>query len=164
MPAPATVQGRALRGIAIFEAFKGVMVLAASFGLLSLLHHDVRHLAHELIAHLGMNPDGRYPTVLLHYADLLERADVQALVLLAVGYVVLRLIEAYGLWHNLAWGEWCGALSGMLYMPFEIHHFLHRPSAIGALVFVANGFVVGFLVLQLYRRRDTADEGASTRR
>lgn len=146
---------RALHGIALFEAFKGVAALAGSVGLLSLLHHDARHLAHELIAHLGMNPDGRYPLVLLHYADLLENANLRLLVFLAFGYVTVRLIEAYGLWNDLAWGEWVGALSGALYIPFEIHHSLHKPSMIGGAVLILNAVVVGFLAFQLYRRRST---------
>ncbi|QAU33064.1 DUF2127 domain-containing protein [Janthinobacterium sp. 17J80-10] len=152
------VDRRTLQGIALFEALKGIAVLAGSFGLISLLHHDVRHLAHELIAHLGMNPGGRYPTALLRYVDILENTDVRLLVLLSIGYAVVRLIEAYGLWHDLAWGEWVAAMSGALYVPFEISHFLHKPSVIGALVFVANVFVVGFLALQLYRRRSAASQ------
>jgi uncharacterized membrane protein (DUF2068 family) len=156
MHAPISANRRALHGIAMFEAFKGLAVLAGSFGLLSLLHHDVRRLAHELVAHLGMNPEGRYPVVLLHYADILASTDLRLLVTVAIGYAVMRLIEAYGLWKDLAWGEWVGALSGGLYIPFEIRHFFHQPSVIGALVFIANGFIVGFLVFQLHRRRRSA--------
>jgi uncharacterized membrane protein (DUF2068 family) len=156
MPARTAPHRRTLHGIAAFEAFKGIAVLAASLGLLSFMHHDVRHLAHELIAHLGMNPEGRYPLVVLHYADILANANLRFLVALAIGYVTVRLIEAYGLWNDLAWGEWVGALSGALYVPFEIIHFLHKPSIIGALVFLANAFVIGFLAFQLYGRRSAA--------
>jgi uncharacterized membrane protein (DUF2068 family) len=144
---------RTLRAIAIFEACKGIGVLVASVGLLSLLHHDVRHLAQEMIRHFGMNPDARYPSILMHYADVLEDANLRSLLLLAIGYIIVRLLEAYGLWNDLAWGEWLGALSGAIYIPFEIRHFMHKPSAIGAMVFVGNIFVVGFLAFRLYRRR-----------
>jgi uncharacterized membrane protein (DUF2068 family) len=47
---------------------------------------------------------------------------------LAIGYIVVRMLEAYGLWNERAWGEWLGALSGGLYIPFEIGHLVHRPS------------------------------------
>lgn len=152
---------RALRGIALFEAIKGLAVLAGSAGLLSLLHHDARHLVHELIAHLGMNPGGHYPMVLLHYADLLENANLRLLMLAALAYATLRLIEAYGLWNDLAWGEWVGALSGGLYIPFEIRHMIRNPSAVGGLVLMANVCIVGYLLIQLYRRRNAVSQSRS---
>lgn len=117
------------------------------------MHHDVRHLAIALIGRFGLDPDARYPSMLLHYADLLPGADVRLLLILALGYIVVRLLEAYGLWNDLAWGEWLGALSGGLYIPFEIEHISHRPSAINAAVLAANAVTVGFLAFQLWRRR-----------
>ena len=144
---------RTLRAIAVLEATKGIAALAAIIGVLDLMHHDVRHLAVELIGHLGFNPEARYPSILLHYADLLPNANVRALVLLALGYVLARLLEAYGLWNDRAWGEWLGALSGGLYIPFEAGHLMHRPSVISGVVLTGNAFLVGFLAFQLWRRR-----------
>jgi uncharacterized membrane protein (DUF2068 family) len=65
----------------------------------------------------------------------------------------MRLLEAYGLWNDRAWGEWLGALSGGLYIPFEFGHLIHQPSAISAAVLTGNVFTVSFLVFQLWRRR-----------
>jgi uncharacterized membrane protein (DUF2068 family) len=144
---------RALHAIAIFEAVKGLAALAAIIGVIDLMHHDVRHLAIDLIGRFGQNPEGRYASIILHYADLLPNADLRALTLLAAFYILLRLSEAYGLWNDLAWGEWLGALSGALYIPFEVKHLLTRPSFISATVFVGNLLVVAFLAFQLWRRR-----------
>lgn len=144
---------RALRTIALFEAFKGVAALAALVGVLDLMHHDVRRLALELIGHFGLNPDARYPSVMLHYAGLLPGADLRLLTLAACGYIVTRVLEAYGLWNDRAWGEWLGALAGGAYVPFEIGHFMHRPTIIGATVLAGNVAVVAFLAFQLRRRR-----------
>jgi uncharacterized membrane protein (DUF2068 family) len=149
-------RARTLHAIAMMEAVKGIAVLAASVGVLSLVHHDLRHLAHEMVRHLGMNPDAHYPLILLHYVDVLENANLRSLVLIAMGYAILRLSEAYGLWNDLAWGEWLGALSGGIYIPFEISHFIGKPSLIGGVVFVINAFIVGFLAFRLYRRRRSA--------
>jgi uncharacterized membrane protein (DUF2068 family) len=146
-------QRRALHAIAVFEAVKGIAALAAIAGVLDLMHRDVRHLAIALIGRFGLDPDARYPSILLHYAELLPGADVRLLVILALGYIVVRLLEAYGLWNDLVWGEWLGALSGGLYIPFEIEHIVHRPSAINAAVLAANVATVGFLGFQLWRRR-----------
>jgi uncharacterized membrane protein (DUF2068 family) len=144
---------RTLRAIAVFEAIKGIAALAVIVGVLDLMHRDVRHLAIELIGRFGWNPDARYPSILLHYADLLPDADVRSLVFLASGYILVRLLEAYGLWNDRAWGQWLGALSGGLYIPFEIRHLMHRPSVISAAVLAGNVFVVSYLVFQLWRRR-----------
>lgn len=152
---------RALHGIASFEAFKGIAVLAGSVGILSLVHHDVRHVVHELVAHLGMNPEGRYPSVLLQYADLLENANLRIIIAAALAYASLRFIEAYGLWNDLAWGKWVGALSGGIYIPFEVEHIIHKPSAIGGLVLTVNACIVGYLALQLYRQRDSMPPSSS---
>jgi uncharacterized membrane protein (DUF2068 family) len=143
---------RTLEAIAIFEAIKGIAAFAAVIGVLELMHRDVRHLALELIGHFGLNPDARYPEIILHYADLLPGANVRSLIALALGYVSVRMVEAYGLWNDRAWGEWLGALSGGLYIPFELTHMMRQPSIVNAAVLAGNIFVVGFLVFQLWRR------------
>ncbi|OZI37017.1 hypothetical protein CAL29_00825 [Bordetella genomosp. 10] len=152
-PKEVAIRRRAQRTIALFEALKGVGALAASIGLLSLLHHDLRKMVIDFIGHFGLDPGGRYPRTLLHYADVLQDTSVRLLVGLAAAYVVLRLIEAYGLWHDHVWGEWLGALSGAIYIPFEVRHLLHAPSAFAAAVVVANVLIVVFLGSQLWRRR-----------
>ena len=145
---------RTLRAIAVFEAIKGIAALAAVIGVFDLMHHDVRRLAMALIGRFGLNPDARYPSMLLHYADLLPGADVRSLAILAFGYILVRLLEAYGLWNDRAWGEWLGALSGGLYIPFEIGHLMHRASIVNGAVLAGNVFVVSFLAYQLWRRRN----------
>lgn len=145
---------RTLRAIAVFEGIKGIAALAGLIGVLDLMHHDVRHLAMELIGHFGLNPDARYPSILLHYADLLPHADVRSLVIIALAYAFGRLLESYGLWNDRAWGEWLGVLSGGVYIPFETAHLMHRPSVITAVVLAANVLMVIFLVHRLWRKRE----------
>ncbi|CAM3812637.1 DUF2127 domain-containing protein [Bordetella flabilis] len=156
VPAEVATRRRAQRLIALFEALKGIGALAASIGLLSLLHHDLRHMVEVMIGHFGLDPGGHYPMALLHYATLLQDTSVQALVMLATAYVALRLTEAYGLWKDRAWGEWLGALSGAIYVPFEVRHLLHRPSLLSAVVVLANVLIIAFLAWQLWRRRAPA--------
>ncbi|MFI4941135.1 MAG: DUF2127 domain-containing protein [Burkholderiales bacterium] len=156
IPKPLQAERRTLRSIAIFEALKGIVAIAASIGLLELLHRDIRHIALQLIGHLGMSPGARYPSILLHYADVLHDSDLQTFLLLTMCYASIRMVEAYGLWHEFEWAEWIGALSGAIYIPFEIHHIAHRPSVTGIVVFTINAFIVGFLAYQLWRRRALA--------
>jgi uncharacterized membrane protein (DUF2068 family) len=146
-------QRHTLHAIAIYEGVKGVVALAASIGLVGLLHHDLRRIASELIGHFGLDPERPFPALLLHYVDLLNSTNIRSLVLLALAYAVLRLAEAYGLWRDRPWGGWLGAASGGLYLPFEIYHLSHRLTWTGALVFVANLSMVAFLVTRMWRRR-----------
>jgi uncharacterized membrane protein (DUF2068 family) len=60
---------------------------------------------------------------------------------------------SYGLWHERGWGEWLGALSGALYVPFELRHLIHQPTVATALVIAADVVVVGFLAWQIWGRR-----------
>src|ERR1035437_7459953 len=108
---------RTLRAIAIFEATKGIAALAVVVGLIDLMHHDVKHLAIELIGRFGLNPGSHYPSLVLHYADLLPGANICYMVLLASGYILVLSLEVYGLWNGLVWGQFLGALSCGLYIP-----------------------------------------------
>jgi uncharacterized membrane protein (DUF2068 family) len=90
---------------------------------------------------------------LLHYADLLPDANVQMLVMLGVAYIALRWLEAAGLWFDKVWGEYLGALSGGIYIPFELVHLVHEVSLINAAVLVLNVITVAYLVYILWQRR-----------
>jgi len=144
---------RAMRAIAAFEAVKGIAALAAGIGLLSFVHHDIRHLALELIGHVGLSPYAKYPAVLLHYADMLHDANVRLLILGALAYVAIRLGEAWGLWYDRPWAQWLGAISGAIYVPFELRHLLDHPTIISALVLFGNVAIVVFLALRVWRQR-----------
>jgi uncharacterized membrane protein (DUF2068 family) len=144
---------RTVRAIAAFEACKGAIALAASLGLLSLLHHDLHRLAATLIGHVGLDPGAHYPAMLLDGVDQLGSANLKYLLLAAGGYVLVRFVEAYGLWKGRTWGEWLGALSGAVYVPFELRHLLHRPTLAAAAVIGINVAVVCFLGWQLWCER-----------
>ena len=122
-------------------------------GVLDLMHRDVRQLAMELIGHFGLDPGAHYPALLLHYAAVLSDINPVSLVMLGVVYITVRLLEGYGLWNDKAWAEWLAALSGLLYIPFELHHLLYRPSLVNAAVLASNVFVVAFMTYQLWIRR-----------
>jgi len=147
---------RALRAIALFEAFKGAVALAALLGVIDLMHQDAVALAMSLIGRFGLNPEAHYPSMLLHYANLLPDADMRSLVLLASAYMALRWAEALGLWLGQSWGEYLGALSGGIYVPFELKHFWHAPSLATAVVIALNLAIVAYLCHHLWQRHTTA--------
>jgi uncharacterized membrane protein (DUF2068 family) len=140
------------QAIAIFEVTKGMAALAGLIGVLDLLHRDVRAVVLTLIGRFGLDPEAHYPSLLLHYADLLPNTDVHMLVILVSAYIALRFMEATGLWLHKAWGEYLGALSGGIYIPFEVVHFVDEPSWMNAFIVALNAVIVAYLVYALWRR------------
>lgn len=149
----AALERQALHAIAGFEALKGVAALASALGLLRLMHHDLHHLASELIGHFGLDVHQHYPALLMEWADALNNTSMRSVLLLAMGYAAIRWLEAYGLWRNRAWGEALGAASGLVYVPFELRHLLHEPGWISLAVLLFNLGLVAFLLWRLRRRR-----------
>ncbi len=146
-PSPSPV----LHAIALFEAIKGLAVLAASLGLLSLMHHDLRALAYALIGHFHLDPDAHYPRMLLDEARWLQQANLREIVLFATAYAALSFTEAYGLWQDRRWAEGLAAGSGAIYLPIEISHLLHHPAWANACVLALNVVMVAYMVARLWR-------------
>lgn len=144
---------RAIRAIAVFEAFKGVAALIAGLGVLGLMHRDLHELALALLWRFHLNPDLHFPALLVHYADSLKSIDLRSLAPAALVYITIRWLEAYGLWYDKAWAEWLAALSGTFYIPFEVAHLMDRTTVVSAAVLLGNVLVVGFMLWQLWRRR-----------
>lgn len=146
----------ALKTVALIEAAKGVLVLLAGCGLLSLIHHDVQHFAEHLVRRAHLNPAAHYPHIFLALADKLTDAHLLLLAAGAGGYSLLRLVEAYGLWHARRWAEWLAALSGSFYIPFEIYE-LHKHASwltVGSLML--NIAVVTFMLYCMLRKKSRA--------
>lgn len=145
---------KTLEAIAAFEGLKGIAAIAASVGLLSLVHHDVRALAYALIGHFHLDPDAQYPRLLLDQATMLANANVRQAVLLAWAYAAIRLTEGYGLWKDRAWAEWLAAVSGAVYLPLELLHLVAHTTGINAIVLIGNVAVVAYMVFRLRLRRN----------
>jgi uncharacterized membrane protein (DUF2068 family) len=142
---------RALRAVAVMEAVKGLIVLAAGFGALALVHHDVRHVAESLVTRLHIDPERHYAGVFLDLAARVTDMRLWGLAVLALAYSVLRGVEAYGLWRNRRWAAWLGALGGAIYVPVEVYELWHKPGPVKAATLAFNVAVVAYLVWTLRR-------------
>src|ERR1700712_891978 len=116
-PPSAKGSRRALQVVALLEAVKGVIVFGAGFGLLALLHRDVRRIAESLVTRLHIDPDRHYAGIFLNAAAHVTDARLWGLAALALAYSVLRGAEAYGLWLDRRWASWLGAAGGAVYIP-----------------------------------------------
>ena len=148
---------RTLRGVAIFEAAKGLLVLLGGIGLFELIHHDVQKMAEQLIAHTHLNPANGYPRIFLDFTSKITDGKLFALASLAIAYALIRLAEAYGLWFERRWAQWLGAVSGGIYVPIEIYELFHQVSTIKFIALVANLAIVVFLGRRLAKQKTAVD-------
>jgi uncharacterized membrane protein (DUF2068 family) len=142
---------KGLRTVALLEAAKGTLVLFAGLGLFSLAHHDLQHLAERLVSHTHLNPAAHYPHIFLDLASQLTETRLWLLAAAAVGYSLVRFIEAYGLWHKRHWGQWFAALSGAFYVPFELAELYRHPDWLSGGALALNSAIVAFMLYSLYR-------------
>ena len=148
MPSFSTV-----RAVALFEAAKGTLVLLTGFGALSLIHHDAQRVAEQLVGHLHLNPAKHYPRIFFDTAAHLTDARLWMLATLATTYGLVRFVEAYGLWHGRRWAEWFAAVSGGIYIPFELYELFQGINWLSLGALVANVLIVGLMVNALLRNQ-----------
>jgi len=146
---------RPIRLVALFEGFKGILVLVAGSGLLLLVHKDVHALAVQLIAHTHLNPASRYPEIFLEFAGRVQDGRLRILAVGAAIYAAVRLVEAYGLYHGRAWAEVLAAASGAIYIPLEVAELVRHVTALRVILLLANIAVVAIMVIALVKRRGT---------
>ena len=152
-----TKQFRVIQIVALFEAAKGVIVLLAATGLLSLVHRNVYAIAVALVEHTHLNPASKYPRIFLEAASHLQDTRLLLLAIGAAAYATIRLVEAYGLYRERQWAEVLAAVSGAIYVPFELLALLRSPTWHGLAILLVNLLVVVFMVRALVSRRDASN-------
>jgi uncharacterized membrane protein (DUF2068 family) len=142
-----------LRLVALIEFAKGALVLLAGAGLLAFAHRDLQDVAEELLLHLHLNPASRIPGIFVALAERVGSFDLWLLATGAAAYAVVRIAEGYGLWYDRAWAEWLGAVSGLIYVPFELYALSKGITLLKIATLALNVLVVAVLLDALLRRR-----------
>ncbi len=136
--------------IACFEAAKGVLVLLAGFGLLSLMHVDLQHFAKAFVDTLHLAPRGMMANLFLRVGAFTGHR-LMWLAFAAYAYAALRFAEAYGLWRARKWAKWLAVASGLLYVPYELFEVMRHVTLIKSLALVLNLAIVGYVGYSLWR-------------
>lgn len=142
-----------LRTIALVEATKGAVVLLVGIGLFSLTHHDIEALAEALVRHAHLNPASHRPNVFIELANKVNDAGLWQLAVAACAYSSVRFIEAYGLWRQSTWGQWFAAVSGGVYVPFEVKELFERPGWLSLGLLLLNLGIVAFMLYSLRHKK-----------
>ena len=145
-----------VHAVALFEGLKGLAALALGLGFKALQQRDLHELAVALVGRLHLHADSHLPAVFIGWSDKLQEVHPAQVLALALAYAALRFAEAWGLWRDRPWAEWLAALSTGLYLPFELMHLAHRPSAVSGGVVLFNVAVVALMVWRLRMRHVAA--------
>jgi uncharacterized membrane protein (DUF2068 family) len=143
-----------VRGVALFEAGKGLIGLAVAVWLLTLRHRDLEivaaHLLHFLHHVLHLSPDGHLAHSIMRGAARVNHHNLHIFTLLAFAYVTVRFVEAGGLWLEKEWAEWFALISGSMYMPYEIYELSVHATAIKWGILLINALIVFYMAWLLW--------------
>jgi uncharacterized membrane protein (DUF2068 family) len=137
----------ALRSVAVFEAAKGLLVLALGLGFLRFLHKNLQDIAEQIIRFLHASPGGHISNLFITAASHASDKSLWAFAGAAMIYSLVRFAEAYGLWHDREWAEWFALLSGALYLPWEMYSLIRHPVPIKWVILLANVAVVLYMLV-----------------
>jgi uncharacterized membrane protein (DUF2068 family) len=143
----------ALRGIALFEAAKGVLASAAAFGLISLRHTDLHSVVDAFLLRHGVDPETHYRRLFIESVARATHQHVPQIVGLAFVYALIRFAEAYGLWRGKHWAEWFAVISAGLYLPLELTHLLRHPTRLTGILMAVNVIIIVYLAELLAKDR-----------
>lgn len=150
-----------LRGVALFEAFKGILAVAGGIWVLTLRHKDLERVAEHMLRMFHIAPDRHVARGLLHLAEKINGRDLRIVLLFVVIYAAIRFVEAAGLWLEKEWAEWFALISGTIYVPLEIIELVRRPTPLKWGVLIINVLIVlymAWLLQDSYKRRRLARE------
>jgi uncharacterized membrane protein (DUF2068 family) len=142
-----------LRTVAVFEALKGLAVLALCVVLLSLLHKDLNVVVDQLTDWLRLNPDSRVADWFYQLADRTTGRGIWTAVGVGLVYATGRFVEGYGLWNQRQWAEWFAVISGAMYVPFEVIALFAHPHWTRLAVLLGNVIVVLYILRILIENR-----------
>ena len=135
--------------ISIEKVVKGILLLAITYKLLSLLGSDVHEWATEFVNHHGINEANKYVHSVLEKLIGVDNKQLVTLSVIASLYAGLLFTEGIGLWLQKRWAEYLTAISTALFIPVEIYEIYKRFTWIRIAILVINLFIVWYLATRL---------------
>jgi uncharacterized membrane protein (DUF2068 family) len=149
---------RYLKLIALFKIAKGALLLLLGISLL-FLNARTRWMdaLSNWIADEILLEHSKGISFLLHKLQaVLAGGALRATGLLALFYSAVLLTEGIGVYMQQRWAELLMIFATASLIPLEVRHLLHRPGLVGALILLANCFIVWFLYSVLKRDKASA--------
>ena len=142
---PAHIKG--VRTVATVEFSKGIIVVLAGLGAFSMRHKDIWGVAESFLEFFHVNPNHRYVGFFIELVYRISDVRLWIIATVAVIYVILRFVEAYGLWYICPWAEWLALGSSAMYIPFEVADLLRHRHPFGVLIIAVNVLIVLYMLM-----------------
>jgi uncharacterized membrane protein (DUF2068 family) len=146
---------RSLKTIAVFEFSKGVVVLTAGFGVLSLLNAKIQAKFEDFIGQFNYIPHGKITSIIYEAITHPRNSFLLMVASFAILYSALRFAEGYGLWHEAKWAEWIGLISSLIYLPYEIYDLAVHPGILPVIFIIINLIVIYVLYINIRVKNKT---------
>lgn len=140
--------------IAAFKLFKGLVLLAAGIGALSLLHESAAAQVTHWVSALGVDPDNHYVHKLIRKLWNVDDAKLKAVSAGTFFYAALMFTEGIGLALRKRWAEYFTIVVTSSFIPLEIYELAKHFSITKVIVIVINVAVVVYLAFVLQQRND----------
>jgi uncharacterized membrane protein (DUF2068 family) len=149
---------RYLKLIAIFKISKGVLLLVLGVSLLFLNARTrwIGALSNWVADEILLKHSGPVAYLLHKLQAVLAGGTLRATGFLALFFATVFLTEGIGVYMRQRWAEFLMIFATATLIPPEIHHLWHRPGLVGALILLANCFIVWFLYRVLERDKAKA--------
>jgi uncharacterized membrane protein (DUF2068 family) len=149
---------RYLKLIALFKIGKGALVLLVA---VSLLFLNARTRWMDALSNWTADQilleHSKTVTYFLHRLQaVLAGGILRATGLLALFYSAVLFTEGIGVYMQQRWAELLMIFATAGLIPIEVRHLWHRPGLVGALILLANCFIVWFLYRVLKRDKAKA--------
>jgi uncharacterized membrane protein (DUF2068 family) len=141
----------ALRLIAAFKLFKGILLFAVGIGALRLLHRDVAEIVNRWVAELRLDPQSRFVHGLLLRVVKIDDRTLREIGAGTFFYSALLLTEGIGLWLERRWAEYLTVILTGSFLPLEVYELTRRINVTRVTILVTNVLIVAYLIAFLRR-------------
>jgi uncharacterized membrane protein (DUF2068 family) len=152
-----------LRLVALFKFSKAILLLAAGFGALGLLHPGAAETLLQWSTTVASDGERQFLEHLLAHVLSLPRERLELVAVAAFAYAGLFAVEGTGLWMERRWAEYLTLVATLSLVPIELIELARRPgSGVVSALFLNLG-VVAYLWWRIRARPDSRDRGVSQR-
>lgn len=144
---------RGLLLIGLLKLLKGLALLVAGIGVLSLLHRDAAETVRHWIEYIRIDPRDHWIDHLLGKVAGVSPRTLRHLGIGTLLYAAVFCTEGAGLLLGKHWAEYMTAGVTTSFLPIELYELIVHPSAVKAIVIALNVAVVVYLVLEIRKER-----------
>ena len=143
-----------LKLIALFRWSKALVLFAAAFGAMRLLHPGAAHALAAWVMQLPSAAQNRFVWEAIAKITRLDTSRVEWIVAGLFAYGALFAVEGFGLWLGKRWGEWLTVVATTSFIPFEAYELWKRATFTRAGFLASNVAIVMYLVWRIRTRRE----------